>query len=182
MHNCNLVLSLILWFTHLCVVWSWILRNQPGWWSGMSYSTRSRSFTSLKRKKWSLLNCFLHTWRSLIHCCLAIPDSLSNVMKSSEWAFSFFPHTIMFMMTNQREGRIRPYCVRATLKMVWFFAVERMWSLGFDRHQCCTLLINGVHPTESHMLTHAIECAPHLPTLCCACWNEYCAMVVWLLF
>lgn len=36
--------------------------------------------------------------------------------------------------------------------------------------------------TESHILTRIIECALHLPMLCCAYWNVYCATVVWFCF
>lgn len=105
-------------------------------------------------------------------------------MKSSVRALSFFfLHAVM--LTNQHEGHIRPR-VRAALKVVRFFTVEK--DLEFVFWQTAVFcfspspLANEVRPTESHMLTHAIECAPRLPTLCCACWNEYCAMVVWLLF
>ncbi len=36
--------------------------------------------------------------------------------------------------------------------------------------------------TESHILTCIIECALHIPMLCCAYWNVYCATVVWFCF
>lgn len=36
--------------------------------------------------------------------------------------------------------------------------------------------------TESHILTHVIDCALHLPMLCCAYWNVYCAISGLVLF
>lgn len=130
-------------------------------------AVHSSSFHRRPAQKWSLLKYFLHTLRTLIHGCLAIPGALVFHMVA---------------LTSQFEGRTR-CTVGAALKMspahdllfychLQFFRPNRNCNRLSCSHFNCYVLSINLCVTESHIPTHIIECALHLQMLCCAYWKH----------
>lgn len=102
-------------------------------------------FTGDLLRNEGLLKCFLHAWRTLIHCCLAIPDFSFNLMWSSVGALVL--HTKV--MASQFEGR--------------FWSTE-----GAALKICCSVVT--FRPKRNH---NRLSCSSfNLSTFCrCAYWK-----------